>query len=154
MASIAYDKLKEFVFDVSKDLTEAGVLKVALVQEKGTTITDTSAADVSSAMSIEYSGTDSELTQTSGDGYSSGGLALENVTISAGSGISTLDADDLTWSTSTITAGGALLFYSSAATVELGEAIPLAYLDFSVNRSSTSGDFTLQWLTTGIITVE
>jgi len=151
MAHAAFDKLKQFVYDVGVDLTSANAVGVALVQESNATII-TSAATVEDVMSISPLGdTSLPLTQVSGTGYSSPGQYLQNVIVSATGGIGYIDADDLTWTNSTISAGGALM-YLKGATPETG--IPLAYYDLSVTRISTNGPFTLQWNNEGLLTIE
>ena len=76
--------------------------------------------------------------EVSGTGYSAGG---ETLTISANpssSGTTAfLDFADVTWSSSTITARGALIYKSG------GGDPAVAVLDFGADKSSTSADFTI-----------
>ena len=53
------------------------------------------------------------------------------------------DFDDTTWGTSTITARGALVYDDAATTPTVDAA--LIVLDFTSDKSSSSGDFTIQW---------
>jgi hypothetical protein len=72
-------------------------------------------------------------------GYSPGGMALTvAASMPAVSGSTALaDFDNATWSASTITARGALIYNTSAA----NKAIVV--LDFGSDKSSQSGDFTI-----------
>ena len=78
--------------------------------------------------------------EVSGTGYSAGGNTL---TISANpttSGTTAfLDFADTTWSSATITARGALIYQSG------GSNPAVAVLDFGADKTSTAGDFTIQF---------
>lgn len=80
--------------------------------------------------------------EVSGTGYSAGGNTL---TISANpttSGTTAfLDFADTTWSSATITARGALIYKSG------GSNPAVAVLDFGGDKTSTAGDFTIQFPT-------
>jgi len=77
---------------------------------------------------------------TSGS-YSTGGGALTNVTPTSSGTTAFADFNDLSFTTATITARGALLYNSSAS----NKAV--AVLDFGANKTSTSGTFTIQFPT-------
>jgi hypothetical protein len=72
-----------------------------------------------------------------GAGYTAGGNTLAGAAISLSGSTAIVDFTDTTWSSATITARGALIYNSSKA----DRAI--AVLDFSTDKSSTSGDFTV-----------
>ena len=74
----------------------------------------------------------------SGTGYSAGGGTLTNVTPTSSGTTAFIDFDDLTFSTATITAYGALIYNSSAA----GDPA-VCILDFGGAKTSTAGDFTI-----------
>lgn len=80
--------------------------------------------------------------EVSGTGYIAGGNTL---TISANpetSGTTAfLDFADTTWATATITARGALIYQSG------GSNPAVAVLDFGADKTSTAGDFTIQFPT-------
>jgi hypothetical protein len=87
------------------------------------------------ATTTAYSATN----EVSGTGYTAGG---ETLTISANptsSGTTAyLDFSDVTWTTATITARGALIYKAD------GGANPaVAVLDFGSDKSSSAGDFTV-----------
>ena len=76
--------------------------------------------------------------EVSGTGYSAGGGTLTNVTPTSSGTTAFIDFDDLTFSTATITARGALIYNSSAA----GDPA-VCILDFGGDKTSTAGDFTI-----------
>jgi hypothetical protein len=76
--------------------------------------------------------------EVSGTGYSAGGSALTNVTPTSSGTTAFIDFADLTFSTATITARGALIYNSSAA----GNPA-VCILDFGADKTSTAGDFTI-----------
>lgn len=77
---------------------------------------------------------------------------LSNVTISLSSATGTFDADSVTWNSSTITASGAYLWMSGAAGAVTNPVI--AYFDFGSSKSSSNGDFIVDFSSDGIIKIE
>lgn len=76
-----------------------------------------------------------------GTGYTAGGktLTTKTITYAAGTNVTTLDCDDLIWTTTTVQARY-LVFYvdtGSAATSPL-----ISYVDFGADVTSTGGSFT------------
>jgi hypothetical protein len=90
---------------------------------------------------------DSEI---AGTGYTAGGAALETATVAwdETNSRAKLDAEDVTWAESELTAAGAVLWDDTHA-----NDIPLVYFDFGAEYTSAGGDFTLQWNAAGIITL-
>ncbi len=76
--------------------------------------------------------------EVSGSGYSAGGSALTNVTPTTSSTTALTDFADLTFSSATITARGALIYNDSAS----GDP-SVVVLDFGGDKTSTAGDFTI-----------
>ena len=74
-----------------------------------------------------------------GNGYSTGGNTLTRVDPSSSGTTGFTDFANTTWSSATITARGALIYNSS----DSNKAV--AVLDFGADKSSTSGDFTIQF---------
>ena len=98
----------------------------------------TSAATLSAATTA-YSATN----EVSGTGYSAGGNTLTISTTPTSSGTTAyLDFADTTWTTATITARGALVYLANGLTNPA-----VAVLDFGADKTSTSGDFTIQFPT-------
>ena len=77
--------------------------------------------------------------EASGTGYTAGGAALTNVTPSADGTTAITDFADLTFSSSSITARGALIYNDSVS----DKAVLV--LDFGADKASSSGDFTIQF---------
>lgn len=90
--------------------------------------------------------------EVTGTGYTAGGetLASKSVTYDTGTNETRLDAADTTWSTSTITADHAVIYMDtgSAATSPL-----LGYVNFDGDQTSSSGDFTITWASTGVLKI-
>jgi VCBS repeat-containing protein len=74
-----------------------------------------------------------------GNGYSTGGNTLTRVDPTSSGTTGFTDFSDSTWSSSTITARGALIYNSS----DSNKAV--AALDFGEDKSSSGGDFTIQF---------
>ena len=80
--------------------------------------------------------------EVSGTGYTAKGGALTNVTPTTSGTTALTDFADLTFSSATITANGALIFNDSAS----GDPA-VAVLAFGGDKTSTNGDFTIQFPT-------
>jgi hypothetical protein len=91
------------------------------------------------AATTAYSATN----EVSGTGYTAGGNTLTISTNPTTSGTTAyLDFADTTWSAATITARGALIYKADGATNPA-----VAVLDFGSDKTSTAGDFTIQFPT-------
>ena len=137
MASVVYNSFKRYIMDGSIDL-DTDTIKVALVTSSYTPNIDTHA---------NFSDVTNEV---SGTGYSAGGATLASVTVTADTtddeGV--FDAADTTWTTATVTARGAVI-YKSTGTSSTSKLI--CYVDFGSDKTSTAGDFTIQWNSEGIL---
>ena len=78
--------------------------------------------------------------EVSGTGYTAKGAALTRVDPSNDGTTAITDFSNLTFSSSSITARGALIFNDSAS----GDPA-VCVLDFGADKTSTSGDFTIQF---------
>tara|TARA_R100001082_G_scaffold31556_1_gene16108 strand:- start:137 stop:607 length:471 start_codon:yes stop_codon:yes gene_type:complete len=81
--------------------------------------------------------------EVSGTGYTAGGNTLTNVDPTTSGTTALTDFSDSTWSSSSITARGALIYNSSTTAGSANRAV--AILDFGADKTSTSGDFTIQF---------
>lgn len=90
------------------------------------------------ASTTAYSATN----EVSGTGYSAGGSALTNVTPTTSGTTAFTDFADLTFSTATITARGALIYNDT----QTGDP-SVVVLDFGSDKSSSAGDFTITFPT-------
>jgi hypothetical protein len=114
-------------FDFSSGTSQ--VFKIALYTSSATLDATTTA----------YSATN----EVSGTGYSAGGNTLTISTNPTSSGTTAfLDFADTTWSAATITARGAVIYLADGATDPA-----VAVLDFGSDKTSTAGDFTIQFPT-------
>jgi hypothetical protein len=79
--------------------------------------------------------------EVTGTGYSAGGqnLTISQVPTSSGT-TAFIDFSDVTWSTATITARGALIYLANGTTNPA-----VAVLDFGGDKTSTAGNFTVQF---------
>ncbi len=98
---------------------------------------------------LDHDNFDDITNEVSGTGYTAGGATMANVasTDDDTNDRSKLDADDVTWSTSTITARYAVIYYDTGtdSTSRL-----IAYIDFGEDKSSVGADFTIQFHANGI----
>ena len=93
--------------------------------------------------SFDASTTDYTATnEVSGTGYTAGGGTLTNVTPTTSGTTALTDFADLTFSSSTITARGALI-YNTTAGGGSGTTESVVVLDFGSDKSSSAGDFTI-----------
>lgn len=136
MASLVYNSYKEDLLNGNIDLTN-DTIKLALVTSSYTP--DQDAHDFFNDVTNEVSGT----------GYTAGGKTL-SVTVSQddtdNEGV--FDAADVSWTSSTITARGAVIYKDTgnAATSNL-----ICYIDFVTDRSSSNDIFTIQFDAEGIL---
>jgi hypothetical protein len=91
--------------------------------------------------------------QITGTGYTAGGATLSSktVTYDATNNVIVLDAADVTWGSSTITARYAVIYDDSGASAATKPLI--GYVDFGSDQSSTNGNFTITWDSTGIVRI-
>jgi len=75
--------------------------------------------------------------EVTGTGYTAGGNTLTNVTPTTSGTTAFTDFADTTWTSSTITARGALIYNSTNGNRTV------CVLDFGSDKSSSSGDFTI-----------
>lgn len=80
--------------------------------------------------------------EASGTGYTATGAALTNINPTTSGTTAFTDFADLTFSTATITARGALIYNDTAA----GDPSVIV-LDFGADKTSTAGDFTISFPT-------
>jgi hypothetical protein len=91
--------------------------------------------------------------EVTGTGYTAGGSTLANKTntYNSATNVIVLDADDVTWSSSTITARYAVIYDATPATNATKPLI--GYVDFGSDQSSSNGNFTITWDATGIVRI-
>lgn len=139
MANVIYNAYKVSLLDADID-HESDTIKVALVTSSYTPNQDT------------HDFFDDVTNEVSGTGYTAGGatLASKTTTQDDTDNEGVFDAADVTWSSSTITARGAVV-YKSTGTASTSDLI--CYFDFGSDQTSSSGDFTIQWNSEGIVNI-
>ena len=137
MADVIYNAFKKNIMNGGIDL-DTDTIKVALVTSTYTP--DQDAHEFWSDVTNEVTGT----------GYTAGGATLANAAVTQDNtddeGV--FDADDVTWSSSTITAAAAVI-YKDTGTSTTSPIV--CYLDFGGDKSSSNGDFTISWSAEGIL---
>jgi len=94
------------------------------------------------ATTTDYSTTN----EVTGTGYSAGGGTLVNVTPTSSGTTAFTDFNDLTFSSSTITANGAMIYNTqTGGGSRTTDAVVI--LAFGSDKTSTNGDFTIQFPT-------
>ena len=128
MANIVPDSFKKELFQATHDFNSStgNTFQLALYSTvSGFTATGTTV----------YTTTN----EVSGTGYSAGGTTLTNLGVAVGQNISYVDFADATFSTATITASCALIYNTTQS------AKAVVVLDFGGDKTSTNGDFTIQF---------
>lgn len=137
MADLIYDSFKRDIMDGTIDL-DTDTINIALVTSSYTAAaTDDKWSDVSA-------------NEVTGTGYTAKGITLSGVSVSADGGDNegVFDANDVTWSSSTITARGAVVFKDTGT----ASTSPLVcYIDFTSDKSSSANDFTITFDSEGIL---
>lgn len=139
MASVIYNAAKMYLMNGSVDL-DTDTIKVMLLNNTYTP-------------DIDAHNFQDDLTayEVSGTGYTADGQSLASKTVTQDNtddeGV--FDAADLTWSTATITARYAALYKERGGADSANELI--CVFDFGSDKSSSAGNFTLQWNSEGII---
>ena len=82
--------------------------------------------------------------EVSGAGYSAGGGTLTRVDPSLSGTTALTDFSDLTFTSATVTARGALIYNTTTGSGS-GTTDTVVVLDFGSDKTSTAGDFTIQF---------
>lgn len=82
--------------------------------------------------------------EVTGVGYTAGGNTLSNSGVTTSGTTALVDFADTTWSTATITAAGALIYNTTTAGGS-GTTEAICALDFGGDKTSTAGDFVIQF---------
>ena len=141
MASGIYNLHKQYILDNTTNGRvdwDTDTIKVALVTSAYTPNFDT------------HNFFDDVTNEVTGTGYTAGGATLGSVTITLDTTNDRVDVDaaDVSWTTSTITARGAVI-YKSTGTASTSPLI--AYLDFTTDQISSAGTFLITWNASGIV---
>ena len=118
---------KQELLEAVHDFT-SHVFKIALYSDSATL----------GAGTTVYS-TDNEITNTSGTAYTAGGKALTTIAPTSSGTVAFVDFDNVSWTSASFTARGALIYNSSAS----NKAV--AVLDFGSNRVVSDDTFEVQF---------
>lgn len=135
MANAIFNSFKRDTMDGTIDLAN-DTIKIALVTSSYTP--DIDAHEDFADITNEVSGT----------GYTAGGETLTTtVSVDDTDNEGVFDANDVTWSASTITARGAVI-YKDTGTPATSPLV--CYIDFGADKTSTAGDFVVTFDSEGI----
>jgi hypothetical protein len=137
--SKAYETLATALFAKKVDWTNDSI-KVALLSSSYTPNQGTH-ANFSDVSAYEVTGT----------GYTAGGQALtsKTSTLDTTNKVLVLDAGDVTWASSTITARYAVVYDAQSGTASTESLI--GYIDLVSDQASNNGNFVIQWDSSGIV---
>lgn len=94
---------------------------------------------------------DVQAYEATGTGYTANGQALASKTLTydAANNVLVLDAADVTWAASTVTARYAVIFDNTGASAAAKPLI--AYVDLLSDQASNNGNFVIEWDASGIL---
>jgi hypothetical protein len=138
MADIFYNAGKKNLINGGIDL-DTDTIKIALVTSSYTPNKDT------------HDYFDDVTNEVSGAGYTAGGATLTmSLTQDDANDLIKVDAADVSWSSSTITARGAVIYKSTGTA---GTSSLICYLDFGADKASVTGTFQVIFNSSGIFTL-
>jgi len=88
-----------------------------------------------------FTGLTNEITNTAGSAYSTGGATLVSITPALSTDTAVCDFNDVTFSSASFTANGALIYNSSTSPANKAVAV----LAFGSDKTASNGDFTIQF---------
>ena len=97
------------------------------------------------ATTTDYS-TSNEISNTSGSAYSAGGKALTNTGVGLTSTTAFTDFSDVSWTTASFTANGALIYNTTTGSAT-GTTDAICAIAFGGDKTVSSGTFTIQFPT-------
>ncbi len=133
--------LEKWLIDTAGESLEAEDNKVMMVTDSATPNFDTHDFE-----------NDLNANEVSGTGYTAGGQNLTTTELTLATGTMTFDADDVTWSSSSISNAMASILKTEVGATTTNQLVMLH--DFVTAASSSSGDFTIQWHANGLMTID
>ena len=109
----------------------------------------TSSASLGAA-TTDYSNSN-EITNTSGRAYTAGGATLTNSGVSLSSTTAFTDFSDVSFTSATFTANGAMIYNTTTGT-DTSTTDAVAIIAFGADKTVSSGTFTIQFPTAGATT--
>jgi len=137
MADVIYNAFKANIMNGGIDL-DTDTIKVLLVTSTYVPNQDTH---------VDRADVTNEVT---GTGYTAGGDTITTPTVTQDNtdNEGVFDGDDVTWTTATITARGAVVYLSTGVAAN---DLLVCYFDFGSDQSSSAADFTISWNAEGIV---
>ena len=102
------------------------------------------------ASTTDYS-TSNEITNSSGTAYTAGGATLTNAGVTLSSTTAYTDFSDVSWTSATFTANGAMIYNTTTGT-DTSTTDAVAIIAFGADKTVSSGTFTIQFPTAGATT--
>ncbi len=135
-------KEKQLIDTLGLSLESETDLSVAMITDSATPAFDT----------MDF-WSDLEANEVSGTGYTAGGATLTGTELTIASGVLTYDANDVSWSSSTISNAMAAVGYFDRGGATTADELEFLS-DFVTAASSSGGTFTIEWAAAGIYTVD
>jgi len=88
--------------------------------------------------------------EVSGTGYTHEGATLTSPTCTVSGRVTTFDAADTSWTSSSVTASQAVYYYASGTD---STSLLIGRIDFDGNKTTDNGTFQLQYNASGIFTI-
>jgi len=132
MANIVTDSFKEELYEAIHDFTAStgDTFKIALYN---------TVSGFAAATTTVYNATIGSSVEVTGTGYTATGATLVNISPTVAQNVAFVDFNDVTFTTATITAAAALIYNTSNGSKAV------VVLDFGGSKTSTNGDFTIQF---------
>jgi hypothetical protein len=136
MADTIFNSAKTDLFSGTTNFAATSPVQVSMMLLTSSYTIDASDVTVSDLGAVEVSGT----------GYTTGGKVLTNPTVALSSTTAVFDADNVSWTSATITARYAVLYNNTNNRL-------ICLYDFGTNQSSTNGTFTVQFNALGALRI-
>jgi len=133
---------KQFIDTLGLSLESETALSVAMITDSATPDFD-----------VHDFWSDLEANEVSGTGYSAGGATLTGTEVTNTGGLTTYDATDVTWASSTISSAMAAVGYFDRGGATTADEL-MFLSDFVTAAASSGGTFTIEWSASGIFTVD
>jgi hypothetical protein len=147
MADVIYNAFKVNQMKAKfPDLSVGTNIKVALVNATYAAIADEVKKDTHTTFA------DVVANEITGTAYTARGQQITSPTVTQDdtNNLAKFDFADTTWAASTITANGAVVYLDSGVN---STSYLIAYIDFVGTKSSSAGNFTIQWNAGGVVTL-
>jgi hypothetical protein len=101
------------------------------------------------ASTTNYSDVTGNSDEATGTGYTATGAVLTGASISLSGSTAIVDFTDVVFTSSTISADGCIIYNTTTGRTGLAAGAAIAVIDFSGTKTSTNGDFTVEFPPSG-----